>query len=55
METVTFDSTRCSDSRSYVDNGGLRLSCQSKPGGVFDWLKNGFVTRSKTEAACICY
>ena len=40
-ETVTFDRTVLI--HSYVDNGGLRLSCPSEPVSVYDWLKNGFM------------
>ena len=37
---------------SYVDNGGLRLSCPSEPVSVYDWLKNEFVTHEiNAEAA----
>ena len=53
-ETATFDRTVLIYSDSYVDNGGLRLSCPSEPVSVYDWLKNGFVTHEvNTAAACI--
>ena len=42
-ETATFDRTVLIVMAMY--NGGLRLSCPSEPVSVYDWLKNGFVTR----------
>ena len=50
-ETATFDRTVLM-AMLYVDNGGLRLCCPSKPVSVYDWLKNGFVTHEvNAEAA----
>ena len=51
-ETATFGRTVSIVIAIYVENGGQRLSCPSEPVGVYDWLKNGFVTHEvNAEAA----